>query len=96
MQIAVIEFARNVAGLENANSIEFDPKTPHPVISLMDDQKELTARGANMRLGVYPCKLSKDSHSYKAYQQDTIYERHRHRFEFNNTYRDELKSKGLI
>ena len=95
MQIAVIEFSRNVAGLENANSTEFDLQTPHPVISLMDDQKELTTKGANMRLGTYDCKLFKDSHSYTAYQQNIIKERHRHRFEFNNNYRDELKSKGL-
>ena len=95
MQIAVIEFARNVAGLENANSTEFDPESPHPVVCLMEAQKELTTKGGNMRLGAYLCKLNKESHSFKAYQKETIYERHRHRFEFNNAYRDALQSKGL-
>jgi len=96
MQIAVIEFARNVAKLKDANSIEFDADTPHPVISLMETQKELTSKGGTMRLGAYPCKLDKDSLSFQAYQQEIIHERHRHRFEFNNAYRDTLKSEGLV
>lgn len=95
MQIAVIEFARHVAGLEGANSAEFDSDAPHPVIHIMDDQKELTTKGGNMRLGAYPCKLSKDSFSYHAYETDSISERHRHRYEFNNHYRDRLSEKGL-
>ena len=95
MQIAVIEFARNVAGLKDANSSEFDPKTPHPVVSLMEEQKKLTTKGGTMRLGAYSCKLQKGSLSSKAYRQEVVYERHRHRFEFNNAYSDELKSKGL-
>ena len=95
MQIAVIEFARNVAGLENANSIEFDPETPYPVVCLMEAQKQLTTKGGNMRLGAYSCKLQEGSLSSKAYGQKVVYERHRHRFEFNNAYGDELKSSGL-
>ncbi|MGK0176303.1 MAG: CTP synthase [Lentimonas sp.] len=95
MQIAVIEFARNVAGLERANSSEFDAETPHPVVCIMEGQKELTTKGGNMRLGSYPCKLLEGSLSFNAYGREMINERHRHRFEFNNAYRDELKSKGL-
>ena len=95
MQIAVIEFARHVAGLEGANSAEFDKDAPHPVIHIMDDQKELTTKGGTMRLGAYPCELAKDSFSYHAYAADSISERHRHRYEFNNQYRDTLSEKGL-
>lgn len=95
MQIAVIEFARHVAGLEGANSAEFDKDAPHPVIHIMDDQKELTTKGGTMRLGAYPCELAKDSFSYHAYAADSISERHRHRYEFNNQYRDTLSEKGM-
>ncbi len=95
MQIAVIEFARHVAGLEGANSTEFDPKTPHPVIDIMEDQKDLTTKGGNMRLGACPCKLSEDSFSRDAYGTTEIVERHRHRFEFNNAYRKQLEDAGL-
>jgi len=95
MQIAVIEFARNVAGLKGAHSTEFDPETPHPVVCMIEAQKKLTTKGGNMRLGAYLCKLHKDSLSFQAYQKETIHERHRHRFEFNNAYRDELTAKGL-
>lgn len=95
MQIAVIEYARNVAGLEDANSAEFNAETPHPVIDIMEDQKDLTTKGGNMRLGACPCKLSEDSFSYHAYGKEMIDERHRHRFEFNNAYRDKLEEAGL-
>ena len=95
MQIAVIEFARHVAGLKGANSAEFDKDALHPVIHIMDDQKELTTKGGTMRLGAYPCELAKDSFSYHAYAADSISERHRHRYEFNNQYRDTLSEKGL-
>ncbi|TVP80422.1 MAG: CTP synthase [Puniceicoccaceae bacterium] len=95
MQIAVIEFARNVAKLEGANSTEFDPKTEHPVIDIMDDQKDLTTKGGNMRLGACPCELSDDSFSIHAYGTKNISERHRHRYEFNNAYLDRLKEAGL-
>tara|TARA_X000000950_G_scaffold31781_1_gene34334 strand:+ start:449 stop:2086 length:1638 start_codon:yes stop_codon:yes gene_type:complete len=96
MQIAVIDFARNVLGLENANSEEFDEETPDPVIHIMDDQKDLKDKGATMRLGACPCSLKKDSFAYAAYGKEEISERHRHRFEFNNSYRKDLESAGLI
>jgi CTP synthase len=96
MQIAVIDFARNVLGLENANSEEFDPKTPDPVIHIMDDQKTVEDKGATMRLGACPCSLKKGSFAYNAYGKEDISERHRHRFEFNNSYREQMEEKGLI
>jgi CTP synthase len=95
MQIAVIEYARNVTKLEDANSTEFDPETAHPVIDIMEDQKDLTTKGGNMRLGACPCELAEDSFSYHAYGEKNIQERHRHRYEFNNTYRDQLIKSGL-
>ena len=95
MQIAVIEFARNVAGLKNANSEEFDPKSTDPVIHIMQDQKTLEDKGATMRLGAYSCALKKESVAYSAYEKEDVSERHRHRFEFNNNYRKEFESKGL-
>ena len=95
MQIAVIEFARNVAGLKEANSAEFDANTPHPVIHIMEEQKALKTKGGNMRLGAYDCNLWKDSFSYFAYGSETISERHRHRYEFNNDYREILLEKGI-
>ena len=95
MQIAVIEFARNVAGLKEANSAEFNAETPHPVIDIMEEQKALKTKGGNMRLGAYDCTLSKDSFSYYAYGSETISERHRHRYEFNNDYREILLEKGI-
>ncbi|MCS6267917.1 MAG: CTP synthase [Vampirovibrio sp.] len=96
LQCAVIEFARNVAGLESANSTEFDADTPHPVIVMMDEQKRITTKGGTMRLGQYPCHLVKNTHAHKAYGADVVMERHRHRFEFNNAYRDALSAKGLV
>lgn len=95
MQCAVIEFARNVANLEQANSTEFDSDTLHPVIDLLPEQSKLTDKGGTMRLGDYKCKLGKDSLSWKAYQKNTVYERHRHRYEFNNKYKDVLEKAGL-
>ena len=95
MQIAVIEFARNVAGLKNANSEEFDPKSTDPVIHIMQDQKTLEDKGATMRLGAYSCTLKNESVAYSAYEKEDVSERHRHRFEFNNNYRKEFESKGL-
>jgi CTP synthase len=96
MQVAVIEFARNVAGLEGAHSAEFDPQTRYPVIDLMPEQKDLTDKGATMRLGAYPCELQPGSLSARAYPQVQVSERHRHRFEFNNAYREQLESAGLL
>ena len=95
MQVAVVEYARNVAKLEGAHSAEFAPETPHPVIALMKEQTKVTAKGGSMRLGSYPCSLVPDTLAAKAYQTDTITERHRHRFEFNNAYRSTLTQKGL-
>jgi len=96
LQSAVIEFARNVAGLEGANSTEFDEKSPHPVIDLMLEQRGITDKGATMRLGAYPCKLVKKSRAASIYGTIEISERHRHRYEFNNDYRERLAEKGLV
>ena len=95
MQCAVIEFARNVAGLEGAHSSELMPTTKHPVIAIMDDQKDVEDMGGTMRLGAYPCVLVEGSNAYAAYGQKEIEERHRHRYEYNNEYRELLTSKGL-
>ena len=96
MQMAVIEFARNVCGLENAHSTEFSSNTSNPVIDLMPEQKDIDEKGGTMRLGVYPCKLGKSTRACAIYQDELIYERHRHRYEFNNQYREVMTSKGLI
>ncbi|HWR09169.1 CTP synthase [Sporomusa sp.] len=95
MQSAVIEFARNVCGLTDAHSSEFNPDTPHPVIDLMPEQMAIEDKGGTMRLGVYPCKVTENTLTYEAYQDEIIYERHRHRFEFNNAYREQLSAAGL-
>ncbi len=95
MQCMVIDVARHVAKLKHANSAEFDEKTPHPVIDLMLDQRGQTDLGGTMRLGLYPCVLRENTKSYKAYQQPIILERHRHRYELNNDYREALESEGL-
>lgn len=95
MQVAVIEFARNVLGLEGANSTEFDSKTEYPVIDLMEDQRGMTVKGASMRLGAYECALTEGTNAAEAYGKPMVRERHRHRFEFNNTFRDRLTEAGL-
>ena len=95
MQVAVLEFARNVAGLEEANSTEFRKDAPHPVIDLLPEQQGITDKGATMRLGAYPCTLADHSVARRAYGVADIEERHRHRYEFNNTYRDQLTEAGL-
>lgn len=95
MQMSVVEFSRNVAGLEGANSSEFG-KTPYPVIDIMDSQKDITEKGGTMRLGLYPCKLTEGSRCKDIYKADLIYERHRHRWEFNNEFRKVLTEKGLV
>ena len=95
MQCAVIEFARNVCKLKGANSSEFNPNTKHPVIHIMEDQKSITDKGGTMRLGAYPCKLKKDSNSYRAYKADKISERHRHRYEYNYDYRKQMEKSGM-
>ena len=96
MQLAVVEFARNVGGLEGAHSSELDESTPYPVIDLMPEQKDIDNKGGTMRLGLYPCKIQKDTFIEEAYHESLIYERHRHRYEVNNEYRDRLQDKGLI
>lgn len=96
MQIACIEFARNVCGLKKANSSEFDKNSEYPVIDIMDAQKDITNKGGTMRLGSYPCKVEKGTLLNKLYGEEIIYERHRHRFEFNNFYRAEMAEKKLV
>lgn len=95
MQMAVIEFARNVAQLKNANSSEVNPNTPYKVINLMEDQKNITQKGGTMRLGAWDCQLEKNSKIFEAYATENISERHRHRYEFNNQYKEELEKAGL-
>ena len=95
MQIAVIEFARNVVGWADATSAEFTSSSLHPVIDLMPEQQGITAKGGTMRLGQYPCALDKESKAYELYGEETVYERHRHRYELNNDFREELCEKGL-
>ena len=95
MQCAVIEYARHVAGLDGAYSSELAPDTKYPVIDLMPDQKDIEDMGGTMRLGAYPCVLKEESNAYRAYKVKKIDERHRHRYEFNNEYRELLTSKGL-
>jgi CTP synthase len=96
MQMAVIEYARHVCGLERANSSEVDENTPHPVIDLMSGQRSVTRKGGTMRLGAYPCVLREDSLAFRVYGKRKISERHRHRYEVNNAYRDVLAQHGLI
>lgn len=99
MQIAVVEFARNICGLADANTAEINPKTSNPIIHIMESQSDLVKNkryGGTMRLGSYPCVLNKKSISYKAYGQKNISERHRHRYEFNNAYREQFEKAGLV
>ncbi len=95
MQCAVIEFARDVLGYKGAHSSELDSNTQYPVIDLMPEQKDIDELGGTMRLGAYPCKVTEDSNAYRAYNAELIYERHRHRYEFNNEYRDIITGAGL-
>jgi len=96
MQVAVIEFARNVLGLKHANSTEMDPKTLDPVIALMENQKNIEIMGGTMRLGSYACELKKGSKAYQAYGKIKIQERHRHRYEFNNAYLSKMEAAGIV
>ena len=95
MQVMVVHAARNLLGKKDANSTEFNPSTPDPVIDIMTDQKDLTEMGGTMRLGVYPCNIVEGSKTARAYGVSSVDERHRHRFEFNNAYRDDLEAVGL-
>lgn len=96
MQLSIIEYARHVVGLKDANSAEFDPQTANPVIDLMPEQKKVKQLGGTMRLGKYPCHLAPESKAAKLYGEELIYERHRHRFEVNNDYRDQLEQAGAL
>ena len=96
LQCAVIEFARNVAGMEYSHSFEFDKDSPHPVICLMDSQLEVTTKGGTMRLGAYPANLVEGSRVAEIYGSQEISERHRHRYEFNNDYRAPFKDAGMV
>lgn len=96
LQCAVIEFARNVCGLGNADSTEFNSETEYPVVDIMDDQKKVKSKGATMRLGAYACTVKTHTKTYDAYEQELIYERHRHRYEVNNGYRKPLEHSGLV
>lgn len=96
LQVAVTEFARNVCGFADANSSEFSEETTHPVIDLMADQEDVVEKGGTMRLGAYPCKVAEHTLAAEAYQDELIYERHRHRYEVNNRYRDDLLQNGMV
>ena len=96
LQCAVIEFARNVLGLKEAHSAEFEPDTPHPVVDFMEEQKNITRKGGTMRLGAYDCKIKKNTKAHEAYGYNLISERHRHRYEVNNKYRDKIEEGGMV
>ncbi|WP_027965183.1 CTP synthase [Halalkalibacillus halophilus] len=95
MQLATVEFARNVLGLTDAHSAEIQPDTPHPIIDLLPEQKDIEDLGGTLRLGVYACRLEENTKAYEAYQDEVVYERHRHRYEFNNFYRDDMEANGF-
>jgi len=96
MQCAVIEFGRNVLGFEDAHSTEMNPRTKYPVIDIMEAQKKISCKGGTMRLGAYPCRISKDSKLFDIYKKELISERHRHRYEFNNKYLKQYHDAGMI
>ncbi|WP_017471062.1 CTP synthase [Amphibacillus jilinensis] len=97
MQLATVEFARHVLNLEGAHSAEIDPSTPHPIIDLLPEQKDIEDMGGTLRLGLYPCRLQEDTKTKAAYHgEDLVYERHRHRYEFNNEYREAMQAEGFI
>ena len=94
--MSVVEYARNVLELKDSNSEEFDDVTPNQVIHIMETQKDVTKKGGTMRLGSYPCHIKKDTLAYKIYGEEDITERHRHRFEYNNDFKERLEKAGLI
>ncbi|MGG3561040.1 CTP synthase [Neobacillus rhizosphaerae] len=96
MQLATIEFARNVLGYSDAHSAEFVPETAHPIIDLLPEQKDVEDLGGTLRLGLYPCRLGEGTKAFEAYDDEVVYERHRHRYEFNNHYRQEMEAQGFI
>jgi CTP synthase len=95
MQIMLIEYARSVLGMSDANSTEFNKETPYPVISLLAEQRDIKNKGATKRLGTYPCTVMPGTKAYQAYGKELVLERHRHRYEFNNDYRDEFEQAGV-
>jgi CTP synthase len=96
MQLASIEFARNVVGLKEAHSAEINPNTPYPIIDILPEQKDIEDLGGTLRLGLYPCKLEEGTRSFEAYNDEVVYERHRHRYEFNNQFRQEMEKHGFV
>jgi CTP synthase len=96
MQVMVIEFGRYALANKQANSTEFNSRTPYPVIDLMPDQRHINEKGGTMRLGIYPCHLVPGTKAAAAYRQEIVYERHRHRYEFNNQYRELFEKKGMV
>ncbi|TFB19229.1 CTP synthase [Filobacillus milosensis] len=96
MQLATVEFARNVLGLEGAHSAEINPTTPHPIIDLLPEQKDVEDLGGTLRLGVYACRLQEGTKAHEAYGDEVVYERHRHRYEFNNEYRQQMEEQGFV
>ena len=96
MQLATVEFARNVLGLEGAHSAELDPSTPHPIIDLLPEQKDIEDLGGTLRLGLYPCAIKDGTLAHSIYNENNIEERHRHRYEFNNNYREQLEANGMV
>ncbi len=96
MQCASIEYARNVLGLEGAHSTEFEKGTPYPVISLLEEQEGVVDMGGTMRLGAYPCQLAENSLASQAYGSSLVHKRHRHRYEFNNAYRQDFEAAGVL
>lgn len=96
MQLATIEFARNVLGYKNAHSAEFRPDTEYPIIDLLPEQKDVEDLGGTLRLGLYPCRVVEGTKAFEAYEENVVYERHRHRYEFNNQYRQEMESAGFV
>jgi CTP synthase len=96
MQMAVIEFGRNVLGIQDAHSTEMDPQTSGAVIDMMDEQKSITTKGGTMRLGSYPCAIKEDTLAYRIYGSNMVAERHRHRYEFNNRFLDQYEEAGMV
>ncbi|MDI2587774.1 CTP synthase [Psychrobacillus sp. NEAU-3TGS] len=96
MQLATVEFARTILELQGAHSSELDPTTAHPIIDLLPEQKDVEDLGGTLRLGLYPCKLTPGSKAFEAYGEGLVYERHRHRYEFNNEYREQFEAAGFV
>jgi CTP synthase len=96
MQLASVEFARNVLGLEGAHSSEINPDTKYPIIDLLPEQKDIEDLGGTLRLGLYPCKINADTNAFDVYQSEMIEERHRHRYEFNNDFRSQMEEAGFV